>query len=217
MQLASLLINYLAKENNVTVPVCVTPDECFALYRELIGSADPSRLNAAYLKSEENYLKSRLADIGITNLDGFSYKLSVSEIPAYRLSADMLVNPVGDIMDDLYLYGGSRLKAVCMNIEKDTVTSGFALDYKGIFSTPSPKIQNRLTSDNVAQTRRIYNAAADCAVKNNVKSIVFLPIITGNKLMNQQVLKIAAETVAARDDLKDVKKVFSVNVNGEIK
>ncbi len=210
MQLASFLINYLARENNVTPPVCTTPDECFAVYRELIEAADISRLNAAYLKSEENYLKSQLADIGITNLDGFSYKLSASEIPAYRLSADMLVNPVEDLSTELYLYGGSRFKKTCMNIEKDTVTSGFALSYKGIFNTPSPKIQNRLTSDNVAQTRRIYNAAADCAVQNNVKSIVFLPIVTGNKLINQQLLKIAVDTVGNRADLKVVKKVFSV-------
>lgn len=113
-----------------------------------------------------------------------------------------------DTDDDIYVYGGSALKKTCTNLSEDTVTGGFALQYGSIYNMVAPKITQKLTSDNIAAIRALYNKAADYAADNCVKSVVFMPIKVANPLLYKQVQKIAVDTILFRKDMNFIKKVF---------
>ncbi|MBO5725784.1 MAG: macro domain-containing protein [Clostridia bacterium] len=214
MKLAGLIIGYLAKLNNEPIKQCQTDEQYFEEYQRLIKKSDLNKLNAAFFKSEDAYLKDIVESRGVTDITSFSYRLSSVNTSPTSLSAELLINPVIDTEDDIYTFGGSALKKACTNLSEDTVTGGFALQYGSIYNMVAPKISQKLTSDNIAAIRALYNKAADYAADNCVKSVVFMPIKVANPLLYKQVQKIAIDTLLFRKDLNFIKKVF---VTGEDK
>ena len=208
MKLAGLLIGYLAKLNNESVPACEDEGQYFSEYLRLREKSDLNLFNAAFFKSEEAYLKDIVMSREITDVTSFTYRLSGVNASPVSLAADLLINPVVDTVGDLYIYGGSALKKICTNLNEDAITGGFALSYKNIYNISAPKISQKLTSDNIAAIRALYNKAADYAVNNSVKSVVFMPIKVNNPILYKQVQKIAIDTLLFRKDLNFIKKVF---------
>lgn len=208
MKLAGLLIGYLAKLNNEKAVQCSTPEQCFDEYLRLVTKTDLKLLNAAYFKSEENYLSELIEAREVSDVMSFSNRLSSVNTSPVNLKAELLVNPVVDTEGELYIYGGSRFRLASRGLTKDTVLSGYPLKYEHIYNAVAPKILNKLTSADVSAIRTLYNKAADYAVENSIKSVVFMPIKVENKLLAAQVQKIAVDTILFRKDMNFIKKVF---------
>jgi len=212
LKLAGLLIGYLAKLNNEKAVQCGTPEQCFDEYLRLVTKTDPKLLNAAYFKSEENYLSELIEAREISDVMSFSNRLSSVNTSPVNLKAELLVNPVVDTEGELYIYGGSRFRIASHSVTKDTVLSGYPLKYEYIYNAVAPKILNKLTSADVSAIRTLYNKAADYAVEKSIKSVVFMPIKVENKLLAAQVQKIAVDTILFRKDMNFIKKVFVTNI-----
>lgn len=212
MKLAGLLIGYLAKLNNEKAAQCSTPEQCFGEYLRLVTKTDPKLLNAAYFKSEENYLSELIEAREVSDVMSFSNRLSSVNTSPVNLKAELLVNPVVDTEGELYIYGGSRFRIASHSVTKDTILSGYPLKYEHIYNAVAPKILNKLTSADVSAIRTLYNKAADYAVEKSIKSVVFMPIKVENKLLAAQVQKIAVDTILFRKDMNFIKKVFVTNI-----
>lgn len=212
MKLAGLLIGYLAKLNNEKAAQCATPEQCFDEYLRLVTKTDLKLLNAAYFKSEENYLSELIEAREVSDVTSFSNRLSSVNTSPVNLKAELLVNPVVDTEGELYIYCGSRFRLASRGLTKDTVLSGYPLKYEYIYNAVAPKIFNKLTSADVSAIRTLYNKAADYAVENSIKSVVFMPIKVENKFLAAQVQKIAVDTILFRKDMNFIKKVFVTNI-----
>ncbi len=208
MQLASFLIGYLAKLNKTQIPAYENQRECFAIYRALLKDTDLSLLNGTYFSAEEKYLHKLVEQHKITDVSLYSYKLSVVDESAVTHSAQLLVNPINGTDRDVFVYGGSRFKLLCKNLAEIKIDGSFALGYERTLNIPMFKNISRLTSDIINEVKDIYGLACDYIVSEGIKTVVFLPLKTGNPLIDKQLLKLMTDTVGARQDLGSVKKII---------
>lgn len=235
---AEKLINYLLNENpeyrKIRIPS--SEDEQFRLYRSLVNIRLPGVISEEYLAAEDEYLRQKTAEKGITDIA----ELSPVEDNIYLWCGDIttlkcgaIVNaansgmtgcyqPCHNCIDNcIHTFAGIRLRLECAEIMKKQgypeptgqgkITPAYNLPCEYVIHTVGPIVQGKLTAEHCRLLESCYQSCLELAVQNGIDSIAFCCISTGVfGFPKQEAAEIAVRTV--RDFLKchGIKVIFNV-------
>lgn len=233
------LIQYLLKEDmrfkNQPIPQDIKEQE--NLLRSLMNIRLPKPINDEFLKIQDEYLKQRNMERGITDvkelkpvkLDSRLY-LWQGDITTLRLdaivnacNAQMLgcFSPMHACIDNfIHTYAGIELRLKMYEImtkqghEEKTgrakITLGYNLPAKYILHTVGPIIQWKVTKEDEDLLASCYRECLKLAADTGVQSIAFCCISTGvYRFPQKEAAKIAIKTVKAFLEKDDrIKKVI---------
>jgi O-acetyl-ADP-ribose deacetylase (regulator of RNase III) len=171
-----------------------------------------------------------------TSILSFKEKLSVWRGDITRLEVDAIVNAAnsqmlgcfvpchGCIDNAIHSAAGLQLRNECFQIirqqghEEKTgaakITSAYNLPSKHVIHTVGPIVRSKLTKELEDDLRSCYWSCLKCAVENNVRTIAFCCISTGEfHFPNDQAAQIAIDTVIgflSENESKIDKVVFNV-------
>ena len=235
---AEKLINYLLNENpkysKVRIPT--SKNEQFRLYRSLVNIRLPSVISEEYLAAEDEYLRQKTAEKGITDIADLSpvednIYLWRGDITTLKCGA--IVNaanrgmtgcyqPCHNCIDNcIHTFAGIRLRLNCSEIMKKQgypepagqakITPAYNLPCEYVIHTVGPIVQGNLTAEHCRLLESCYRSCLEIAVQNGINSIAFCCISTGVfGFPKQEAAEIAVNTV--RDFLKShgIKVIFNV-------
>ena len=216
------------KENNEEV--------LYNYFSYLMNIRLPNNISEEYLKIEDEYLQDRLKSKTITDIENIKPirdNLYLWQGDITTLNIDAVVNAANSAMlgcfiplhkcidNAIHSASGTRLRLYCNDIMKgkfeDTgkciITPAFNLPSKYILHTVGPIIQNNVYKKDEELLYSCYKSCLQTAKENNIKSIAFCCISTGEfKFPNEEASKIAVNAVKDfLDNSKyDIKIVFNV-------
>lgn len=235
---AEKLIKYLLNENpeykKIRIPS--SESEQFRLYRSLVNVRPADEISAEYLAAEDEYLRQKTAEKGITDIAD----LSPVEDDIYLWRGDIttlkcgaIVNaansgmtgcyqPCHNCIDNcIHTFAGIRLRLNCSEIMKKQgypepagqakITPAYNLPCEYVIHTVGPIVQGKLTSEHCRMLESCYRSCLEIAVHNGIDSIGFCCISTGVfGFPKQEAAEIAVRTV--RDFMKShrIKVIFNV-------
>ena len=196
----------------------------------------PNNISEEYLKIEDEYLQDRLKSKTITDIENIKPirdNLYLWQGDITTLNIDAVVNAANSAMlgcfiplhkcidNAIHSASGTRLRLYCNDIMKgkfeDTgkciITPAFNLPSKYILHTVGPIIQNNVYKKDEELLYSCYKSCLQTSKENNIKSIAFCCISTGEfKFPNEEASKIAVNAVKDfLDNSKyDIKIVFNV-------
>ena len=235
---AEKLINYLLNENpkysKVRIPT--SENEQFRLYRSLVNIRLPSVISEEYLAAEDEYLRQKTAEKGITDIADLSpvednIYLWRGDITTLKCGAAVnaansgmtgCYQPCHNCIDNcIHTFAGIRLRLNCSEIMKKQgypepagqakITSAYNLPCEYVIHTVGPIVQGNLTAEHCRLLESCYQSCLKIAVQNGIDSIAFCCISTGVfGFPKQEAAEIAVYTV--RDFLKSngIKVIFNV-------
>lgn len=237
------LIDYLIKEGNYKYNKELekaleenNEEMLYSYFRYLMNIRLPNNISEEYLKIEDEYLQERLKNKIITNIEDIKPirdNLYLWQGDITTLNIDAVVNaanssmlgcfiPLHKCIDNaIHSASGTRLRLCLNNIMKgkteDTgkciITKAFNLPSRYILHTVGPIIQNSVLKKDEELLYNCYKSCLETAKDNNIKSIAFCCISTGEfKFPNKEASQIAVNAV--KDFLYntkyDIKIVFNV-------
>ena len=225
---AEKLIKYLLNENpkysKVRIPT--SENEQFRIYRSLVNVRPADEISAEYLAAEDEYLRQKTAEKGITDIAD----LSPVEDDIYLWRGDIttlkcgaIVNAANSAMlgcfvpchkcidNAIHTFSGVQLRLECNRIMKlqghkeqtgaAKITKSYNLPCDYILHTVGPIVYGHLTDEHRKLLASCYRSCLELAESNGVKSIAFCCISTGEfHFPNDIAAQIAVET--AKDYLK---------------
>lgn len=229
------LIKYLLNENSRYSSIEIPADQAeqFALYRSLINVRLPAPVSERYLAVEDAYLCEEINRKGITHVNALApidYDIYLWQGDITTVDADAIVNaansqllgcfcPCHACIDNcIHTFSGVRLRLKCneiMQIQgfkeptgKAKITPAYNLPGKYVIHTVGPIISGILTKKDKALLASCYTECLKTADENNLNSIAFCCISTGEfHFPNDRAAQIAIETV----------KKYKVQTNSRIK
>ncbi len=237
------LVDYLLAEspryNGMRIPQ--DPDDKKLLLRALMNVREPAEVSQEFLQVQDEYLRERSRSVGITSLDDLEpMKDSNGETYLWQgdittLAADAIVNAANSQMlgcfapnhkcidNAIHTYSGVQLRLACYEIMKNQgypeptgmakITPAFNLPSKYVIHTVGPIVGMKLTQGDIALLRQCYRSCLQLADQNDLQSIAFCCISTGEfHFPNLDAAKIAIQTVAdyKREAKSHIKVVFNV-------
>ncbi|MCC8072514.1 MAG: protein-ADP-ribose hydrolase [Clostridiales bacterium] len=217
------LISYLLKEqprySDLEIPAA--EHEQKILLRSLFNIRLPKPVSDDFLAVQDDYLKEETRKKGIT--DFLDLKQMQSGIYLWQgdittLKCDAIVNAAnsqmlgcfypnhGCIDNAIHTYAGIQLRLECSKIMetqkspeptgKAKITSAYNLPCKYILHTVGPIVRGKLTKNDCNMLASCYRSCLELADKNNLKSIAFCCISTGEfHFPNDMAAKIAIQSV----------------------
>lgn len=235
---AEKLIKYLLNENpeyrKVRIPS--SENEQFRLYRSLVNVRSAYEISAEYLAMEDEYLRQKTAEKGITDIAD----LSPVEDDIYLWRGDIttlkcgaIVNaansgmtgcyqPCHNCIDNcIHTFAGIRLRLECAEIMKKQgypeptgrakITPAYNLPCEYVIHTVGPIIQGKLTAEHCRLLKSCYQSCLELAVQNGIDSIAFCCISTGVfGFPKQEAAEIAVKTVRGFLKNNSIKVIFNV-------
>ena len=235
---AEKLINYLLNENpeyrKVRIPS--SENEQFRLYRSLVNVRSACEISAEYLAAEDEYLRQKTAEKGITDIAN----LSPVEDDIYLWRGDIttlkcgaIVNaansgmtgcyqPCHNCIDNcIHTFAGIRLRLECAEIMKKQgypeptgqakITPAYNLPCEYVIHTVGPIVQGKLTPEHCRLLKSCYQSCLELAVQNGIDSIAFCCISTGVfGFPKQEAAEIAVRTVRNFMKSHRIKVIFNV-------
>lgn len=240
MERRSYLIKELLREQPRYRAIDIPADiqEQKNLLRSLFNIRAPEPANPEFLKVQDEYLQTVTAEKGITDIEDLlplqeGIYLWQGDITTLR--CDAIVNAAnsqmlgcfcpchGCIDNAIHTYSGVQLRMACADLmrrqgyEEPTgsakITLAYNLPCRYVLHTVGPIIQGRLTKKDEELLASCYRSCLELAGKNNVKSIAFCCISTGEfHFPNKRAAQIAVETVKEykRHTNSKMKVVFNV-------
>lgn len=234
------LINYLLNENTEyrKIGIPSSEDEQFRLYRSLVNVRSACEISAEYLAAEDEYLRQKTAEKGITDIAD----LSPVEDDIYLWRGDIttlkcgaIVNaansgmtgcyqPCHNCIDNcIHTFAGTRLRLECAGIMKKQgypeptgqakITPAYNLPCDYVIHTVGPIVQGKLTAEHCRLLKSCYQSCLELAVQNGIDSIAFCCISTGVfGFPKQEAAEIAVRTV--RNFMKSHRIKVIINVFG---
>lgn len=235
---AEKLIKYLLNENpeyrKIRIPS--SENEQFRLYRSLVNIRLPSVISEEYLAAEDEYLRRKTAEKGITDIAD----LSPAEDNIYLWRGDIttlkcgaIVNaansgmtgcyqPCHNCIDNcIHTFAGVRLRLECAGImEKQgypeptglaKITPAYDLPCDYVIHTVGPIVSGKLTAEHCRLLESCYQSCLEVAVQNGIDSIAFCCISTGVfGFPKQEAAEIAVKTVRGFLKNNSIKVIFNV-------
>ena len=191
------------------------------LLRALMNIRPPMSLDEDFLKLQDELLSAEVQDKGIVTLEKiFSHNIILWQGDITRLEVDVIVNAAnsallgcfvpchGCIDNAIHSAAGLQLRDACYKIMQEQgydeptgqakITPAFNLPSKFVIHTVGPIIPpDRLPNSTEEKLlASCYKSCLELAVENNLKSIAFCCISTGEfHFPNQRAAEIAIETV----------------------
>lgn len=206
------------------------------LLRALFNVRMPQEAEAEFLQIQDEYLQKEIAGKGITDY----HTLSPVEEGIYlwqgditTLRCDAIVNAAnsqmlgcfcpnhGCIDNAVHTYAGIQLRSACSQIMKEQghdeetgtakITPAYNLPCKYVLHTVGPIISGRLKKRDCQLLQSCYSACLKSAEKNNLKSLAFCCISTGEfHFPNKTAAEIAVETVREFKKHSEIEVIFNV-------
>ena len=217
------LIQELLKENNRYDDMEIPQDfeEQRALLRALMNVRIAKNVDDEFIKVQDEYLKEEIKRKGIVDIDDLKpikdgIYLWQGDITTLR--CDVIVNAANSGMTGCYVpnhrcidncihsFAGVQLRLECDEIMtkqgyseptgQAKITKSYNLPCKYIIHTVGPIINGKLTSEDCDLLESCYKSCLELAVKNNLDSIAFCCISTGEfHFPNDKAAQIAVKTV----------------------
>ena len=217
------LIQELLKENKRYEDMEIPQDfeEQRALLRALMNVRIAKNVDDEFIKVQDEYLKEEIKRKGIVDIDDLKpikdgIYLWQGDITTLR--CDAIVNAANSGMTGCYLpnhrcidncihsFAGVQLRLECDEIMtkqgyseptgQAKITKSYNLPCKYIIHTVGPIINGKLTSEDCDLLESCYKSCLELAVKNNLDSIAFCCISTGEfHFPNDKAAQIAVKTV----------------------
>lgn len=234
------LIKYLMSENKryAGLEIPQNAREQFNLYRSLVNVRMPEAISEEYLKLEDEFLKEEIAEKGVTHLSDLT---SVDEdIYLWQgditlIDADAIVNAANSQMlgcfcpchacidNCIHTFSGVRLRLECDRIMKAQghseptgtakITPSYNLPCKYVIHTVGPIIYSQVSEEDERLLKSCYESCLALADENDVKSIAFCCISTGEfHYPNAMAASLAIETVRKYKERtgSNIKVIFNV-------
>mgnify|MGYP004697505871 FL=1 len=235
---AEKLIKYLLNENpeyrKIRIPS--SGNEQFRLYRSLVNVRSADEISAEYLAAEDEYLRQKTAEKGITDIAD----LSPIEDNIYLWCGDITTLKCGAIVDAansgmtgcyqpchkcidncIHTFAGIRLRLECAGImEKQgypeptgqaKITLAYNLPCDYVIHTVGPIVSGKLTAEHCRLLKSCYRSCLEIAVQNGIDSIAFCCISTGVfGFPKQEAAEIAVNTVRGFLKSHGIKVIFNV-------
>ena len=234
------LIKELLKEDkrykNIEIPK--NPTEQGDLFRALMNVRMPKEISEEFLKVQDEYLKEEINKKGIVdinNLNPIQKGIYLWQGDITTLRCDAIVNAANSAMTGCYVpnhrcidnaihsFAGVELRLECdeiMNRQghgeptgQAKITNAYNLPCKYIIHTVGPIISYKLTSEDCELLANCYRSCLNLAAKNNLESIAFCCISTGEfHFTNDKAAQIAIKTVEEfmKKDTSVKKVIFNV-------
>ena len=234
------LIKELLKEDkrykNIEIPK--NPTEQGDLLRALMNVRMPKEISEEFLKVQDEYLKEEINKKGIVdinNLNPIQKGIYLWQGDITTLRCDAIVNAANSAMTGCYVpnhrcidnaihsFAGVELRLECdeiMNRQgygeptgQAKITNAYNLTCKYIIHTVGPIISYKLTSEDCELLASCYRSCLNLAAKNNLESIAFCCISTGEfHFPNDKAAQIAIKTVEEfmKKDTSVKKVIFNV-------
>lgn len=225
------LINELLEED-IRYKDIETPREYenkLKLLRSLMNVREPKALSEKFLEIQDEFLKEQVKEKGIVKLADIesipaNEKISIYQGDITRLEVDAIVNAAnsqllgcfipchGCIDNIIHFSSGLQLREECNKIMKKQahpeetgkakITSAYNLPSKYVIHTVGPIVYDNLTAKLESDLESCYKSILKCAVENNLRSLAFCCISTGEfHFPNRRAAEIAISTV--EEFLKD--------------
>ena len=205
------------------------------LLRGLMNIRAPQRIEADFLKTQDEYLQGETAAKGITDvtdLTPIQPGLYLWQGDITTLKCDAIVNAANSGMTGCYIpnhrcidnaihaYAGVELRLACEELMEQQgypeptgqakITPAFNLPCRYVLHTVGPIISGRVTKEDKELLASCYHSCLELAAENSLESVAFCCISTGEfHFPNEQAAQIAVETVKQFMNRKtSVKKVI---------
>ena len=235
---AEKLIKYLMNENpdyrKVRIPS--SESEQFRLYRSLVNIRPADEISAEYLAAEDEYLRQKTAEKGITDIADLSPvedNICLWRGDITTLKCGAIVNaansgmtgwyqPCHNCIDNcIHTFAGIRLRLNCSEIMKKQgypeptgqakITPAYNLPCEYVIHTVGPIVQGNLTAEHCRLLESCYRSCLEIAVQNGIDSIAFCCISTGVfGFPKQEAAEIAVNTVRGFLKSHGIKVIFNV-------
>ena len=234
------LIHYLLNENkqyrDIQIPKDIINKQ--KLLRSLMNVRLPLTIDDNFLKIQDEYLKQRIKEKGITKFHNFKpiqKGIYLWQGDITTLEVDAIVNAAnsqmlgcfvpchGCIDNAIHTYAGIELRLECakiMEVQKHEeamgqakITNAYNLPCNYILHTVGPIIYGDVTKKDRETLARCYHSCLNLAKNKQIKSIAFCCISTGEfHFPNQLAAQIAIETVKTwqKNNSYDIEVVFNV-------
>lgn len=232
------MIDYLLSERNdlgkIEIPENIA--EQFRLYRSLVNIRPVLKADDEFLKAEDEYLTSLIAEKGITDiadLEPIENGIYLWKGDITTLKCGAIVNaansqmlgcfqPCHNCIDNaIHTFAGVQLRLECADIMKKQgceeptgtakITSAYNLPCDRIIHTVGPIVSGRLNDTHCIQLESCYTSCLETAVQNNVKSVAFCCISTGVfGFPQRKAAEIAVNTVRNFRKDHDIEVIFNV-------
>lgn len=219
----NFLITYLLNEQtgyqNIRVPSTIEDKQL--LFRSLMNVRPPVPASTDYLEIQDEYLKERLAERGITrkeDLNPIQPGLYLWKGDITTLAADAIVNaantqmlgcfvPCHSCIDNaIHTYAGVQLRLECEHMmaqqqsEERTgrakITKAYNLPCRYVLHTVGPVIIGTVTEKDCELLSSCYRACLELTAAYDLKSVAFCCISTGEfHFPNKLAAEIAVQTV----------------------
>lgn len=241
------LIKYLIAEQNEFARVSI-PDSAAGqkrLLRSLMNIRPPKAADEEFFKVQDEYLKAEIAEkgiIGLSELSPIAKDIYLRQGDITALRCDAVVNAAnsrllgcfcpchGCIDNAIHTYAGIGLRLECAEImEKQghaepagraKITKAYNLPCNYVLHTVGPIVGGRVTERDEEQLSSCYRSCLELAERNEIKSIAFCCISTGEfHFPNGRAAEIAVQTVKSYKQQTDseIKVIFNVFKDADCK
>ncbi|WP_423213860.1 protein-ADP-ribose hydrolase [Streptococcus equinus] len=233
------LINDLLHEANINANIPRSESDQKLLLRALFNVRDPKPASSRFLKIQDDYLQEALREKGITQLSELNQvapQLYIWRGDITTLQVDAIVNaankyllgcfaPNHSCIDNaIHTFSGIQLRLACDDLMKEQggheektgqakITPAFNLLSRYVIHTVGPIISGKLTDYDRQQLASCYESCLKLADENQVSSIAFCCISTGEfHFPNDEAARIAVATVKRylNETGSQMKVVFNV-------
>lgn len=232
------LIEELLKERNEKADIPSGEFEQKQILRSLFNIRLPKPASEEFLKIQDEYLKEETERKGITDIEDLEpvqdgLYLWQGDITTLKCGA--IVNAANSQMlgcfypchkcidNAIHTFSGIQLRTRCGDIMKSQgfeeptgrakITPAYNLPCDYVIHTVGPIITNRVTADDCKLLRSCYRSCLEKAYENDIESIAFCCISTGEfHFPNELAAQIAVETVKEfiEDTGAEIKVIFNV-------
>lgn len=230
------LIDYLLAERGETADIPSDEYNQKRLLRSLFNIRMPKPVSDEFITIQDEYLQEENVRKGITDiadLEPMQKGIYLWQGDITTLKCDAIVNAAnsqmfgcfcpchGCIDNAIHTYAGIQLRNACYEIMKKQgheertgqakITSAFNLPCKYVIHTVGPIVDGRLTDGDCELLKSCYLSCLNEAVKNNLKSIAFCCISTGEfHFPNDTAAQIAVDTVKEYQKEHKIEVIFNV-------
>lgn len=242
----SYLIKYLLSENrdykNIAIPE--NTEERFGLFRSLVNVRAPRSVPDEFLTVQDEFLRDKITEKGIVNykdLTPIKPRIYLWQGDITTLKCDAIVNAANSAMlgcfypchgcidNAIHTYSGVQLRLKCAEIMREQghdepigkakITPAYNLPCKNIIHTVGPYVDGKLKKEHCEQLSSCYLECLKAAVQNQILSISFCCISTGEfHFPKEEAAKIAIETVSGfLKSNPGIEVIFNVFGNEDLK
>lgn len=227
--LLKYLINESANYSDLEIPCDINEQK--RLLRSLMNVRTASAVSNEFLSIQNDYLKTEIENMGITDSDSFNDRLCIWQGDITTLKCGAIVNAANSRMlgcfipchkcidNAIHTFAGVQLRNECNEIMSKRscqaktgeaiITDAYNLPCDYIIHTVGPIVGGKLTIKDCKLLSYCYKNCLKAAEKNNIKSIAFCCISTGEfHFPNKKAAEIAVETVTEYLKNSNIKKVI---------